>query len=230
MSTLRAGAAEVRVTVSQVTVAMRAYFSSYHLHAAKAWTKRAEDIEASYSGPPRFDIELRSVVSGAVICSVAFLEAAINELYQDAVDRHLGYCGPLAADKRDILVGLWAPARGRDVGLMKKYEAALEAAGTRGLARGRTPYQDAALVIALRNELVHYRPETLTAASTTRVQRKLQGRFPPSALMRGAGNPWFPDHCLGAGAAAWAVNSSVAFADAFFERLGVVPNSQRVTF
>jgi hypothetical protein len=49
----------------------------------------------------------------------------------------------------------------------------------------------------------------------------LAGKFRGSALMRGAGNPWFPDHALGAGCATWAWRSAQAFADEFSARMDI---------
>jgi hypothetical protein len=50
----------------------------------------------------------------------------------------------------------------------------------------------------------------------------LQGKFNLNPLT-GAGNPFYPDKCLGHGCAEWAVNSSIKFVDEFFEKLGSTP-------
>jgi len=48
---------------------------------------RAGEIERAYAGgDPRFDIEHHGCVLSAVINSAAFLEAMVNELYQDGAD------------------------------------------------------------------------------------------------------------------------------------------------
>jgi hypothetical protein len=63
-----------------------------------------------------------------------------------------------------------------------------------------------------------------------KLSRQLSGKFDDNTLMRGSGNPWFPDKCLGHGCCAWAVRSVIAFADDFFGRIGVEPNYQKITF
>jgi len=65
---------------------MRVYFSSYHLWAAEHFMGLASDIEAAHQGQSKFNIKHRTYVTGAVFASVAFLEAAINELFKDAAD------------------------------------------------------------------------------------------------------------------------------------------------
>ena len=47
-------------------------------------------------------------MTGAVFSSVAFLEAAINELFDDVADDHKPYVGPLPEDTKLLLAGLWA--------------------------------------------------------------------------------------------------------------------------
>jgi len=54
--------------------------------------------------------------------------------------------------------------------------------------------------------------------------------FESNRLMSNSGNPYFPDHCLGAGCAHWAVATARGFTDDFFARLNLRPNYQRADF
>jgi hypothetical protein len=45
--------------------------------------------------------------------------------------------------------------------------------------------------------------------------------------MAGSGNPWWPDHALGYGAAVWGYESIKALADKVSEKLGIEPNYRR---
>jgi hypothetical protein len=212
--------------VPPVTVAMRAYYSRYHLHAAGHFAGLAVNIEAEYTGESVFNITHRAYVTSAVLCAVGFLESSINELYQDAADKYESYIQPLSPKAKTDLAKLWSKAKGRDMRILDKFQKALALAGERGFPKGRQPYQDAALVIRLRNELVHYRPKTLSAASVPKLQAQLMQKFPPNRLMASVANPWFPDKCLGAGCALWATKAAKDFADAFFSKLGITPNYQ----
>jgi hypothetical protein len=178
---------------------------------------------------------------GAVLSSVAFLEAAVNELYADAAeDSHPseimrsigeGYAIKMPKRVRDLLAGLWGTERFR-VGArtLEKYDTALRMAGAARFDRGAQPYQDVALLIQLRNALIHFGPQSHHEGEEepTRFETKLKGKFPLNPLaapINPLGNdpmqPFLPDKCLGYGCAMWALESSVEFTEEFFSRMGL---------
>lgn len=79
-----------------------------------------------------------------------------------------------------------------------------------------TSGEDAALVVRLRNELVHFKPKSLGGDIKHRLTRQLRGKF--------------PDKCLGYDCAKWATTSAIKFADEFFATIDVEPNYQRIEF
>src|SRR5262249_7027465 len=98
------------------------------------------------------------------------------------------------------------------------------------LAAGTEPFQSAKLLVELRNILAHFRPATMSLSDANSLQSKFLSKFSENVLMVGSGNPYFPDKCLGAGCAGWAVESAKDFADQVFGRLNVQPNYQRVSW
>jgi len=97
----------------------------------------------------------------------------INELYQDAHDDHGtagdGYIAPLSESTRQALAQLWTgTAEGSKLRPLEKYQLLLVTAGHSPLERGAQPYQDADLVIQLRNVIAHYQPKDLAADSPTK--------------------------------------------------------------
>jgi hypothetical protein len=96
--------------------------------------------------------------------------------------------------------------------MFEKFDLALVFTGQERFNHGGAPHQDAALLVRLRNYLVHYKPEGVSVALPHKLGEALSGKFPGSGLMQGSGNPWFPDHSLGAGCAMWALRSARAFA------------------
>ncbi|MBA3244195.1 MAG: hypothetical protein H0T61_03365 [Actinobacteria bacterium] len=219
--------------VETVRVSMRHYFSTYLLWAAEDNAARAGAIEAVHEGGSRFDIEHQGLVLGTILGAANFLEAMINELYQDAHDDHGtagdGYIAPLSESTRQALAQLWTgTAEGSKLRPLEKYQLLLVTAGHSPLERGAQPYQDADLVIQLRNVIAHYQPKDLAADSPTRMEQRLRGKFAENVLMAGAGNPWWPSHCLGYGCASWAWQSALAFSDAVANAVGVTPNYRRL--
>jgi hypothetical protein len=163
-----------------------------------------------------------------------FLEAVVNEVFDDAADGHPGYVDALSSEARLELSNLWSEkcTEAKRWAPLEKFQAALRCCSTEVFNKGALPYQDAKLLMNLRNELVHARPETVSSSDKDQSQRRgqMNSKFRPNRLMENSGNAYFPDHCLGAGCAAWAVKSARAFADDFFARTKIKPNYQRVDF
>jgi hypothetical protein len=215
-------------------VLMRHYFSTYLLWGSEDCALRAGAIEARHSSTDRsrFDIEHHALVLTAILSAANFLEAMINELYQDAHDDHGisgdGYIAPLPAETRTALAALWAgTAEGSKLSSLEKYQLLMISAGRKPLDRGAQPYQDAALVVRLRNTIAHYQPRSVGAYESSPLEDQLRGKFPENRLMAGSGNAWWPSHALGHGCATWAWKSALALADAVVDAVGVTPNYRR---
>jgi len=220
-------------SLGNVLVVMRNYFSSYLLWTASRASREAAVIEERHEGESRFDIGHRSHVLTSILAAAAFLEAMVNELYQDAYDDHGsdgdGYIAPLTVEARSRLSTIWqATDEGEKLRPLAKYQLMLMASDQQQLDEGAQTFQDAKLVTQLRNAIAHYQPEDLSVDSPARMEQRLRGKFPDNRLMAGAGNPWWPDHCLGAGCAQWAVDSAIALADSVSDQVGIRPNYIRV--
>lgn len=213
----------------------RIYFSTQHLWGALRWTSEARRIEKERNGTTPLDLEHRAYVVNAIFSAAAFLEAAINELYQDAYDEHLAHIAPLSPAARESIAEFWKIIAGHDTragsrfGTHEKYWMALTLAGAEPLDTESDLYRNARLVIRLQNALVHYKPMTFTQIDTSGLDEELHGKFPlnPFTVDR-AEAPFFPDKALGSGCAEWAVRSARAFAEAFFEELGIRPNYRSI--
>jgi hypothetical protein len=217
-------------TFFHAEVLKRTYFSSHHLWAAEHYARLARDIEEAHtSSKPRFDIQHRAYVMNAVLSAVAFLEATINEVFDDAADKHSGYVDPVTAESRQAMADLWTDEFERKQATLEKYQVALQCSDGVAFDEGLPPYQAAALLIRLRNALTHARAETLPTGGVDKrkLSAALKGKFERSRLMQNDAGPHFPDRYLSAGCADWAVKAARAFADEFFNRLGLQPNYKR---
>lgn len=224
---------------------MRLYFSDYHVRAAAYFARESAGMERENAGRPWGEInetvfyEHRACVMGAVLSSAAFLEAAINELFVDAVkheaeDPELTPTDPprpvdhLPRGARKLMAQMW-PFDVDRLKILGKYDAALVLNGKPKMDASTRPPQDVDALVALRNNLVHYEPRDIAAGlalneETERMAKKLRDRgFAPNPFFAESGNPYYPDKALSHGCAKWAVDRSIEFADAFFSRLGIVP-------
>lgn len=211
-------------------IAMRTYFSSHHLWASGHLIELAHQIEVEHNGKSRFDIKHRAYVVNSIFSTVAFMEAAVNELFQDATDGHDAYIEKLDAIYIQNLSDFWNSGNERRYSILRKYNKALELCNKTQFDEEHDPYKDSHLVTRLRNALVHYKPETKFADHISELEQQLQGKFQLNPLITSAGNPLFPDKLLGSDCAAWARDSCRRLCDEFFLKLEVIPNYQRVTF
>lgn len=236
---IRAISVNNTATMSErATVRMRSPLSMQHIEAAALFARQCGVIEREYAGklpgqelPDEVFGEHRAYAMGAITFAALFVEATINELFTDAADRVEHRTKHLAPEIVSQMAAEWAAERGVSrVPTLAKYTWVLTAAGKPLFERGRRGYQDVQSLIELRDALIHFKPEWAAGGSaretdrttSARLQARLHGRFDINPLT-GAGNPFFPDKCLGHGGARWAVETAIAFADDFFARMEVPP-------
>jgi hypothetical protein len=216
-------------------IMMRQPMSPFHILAAARFSKLSAVVEREHRDHTWVEVnrsgaffEHRGYVMGAIFMAVAFLEATINELFRDAVDAYTVaehvYPPPIRRvpePVRKLLAKRWRESVERE-DTLSKYQIALKSAGKAPLDPGRQPYQDAKLLIGLRNRLVHYKPEFVVAGEHI-AERQLRGKFAENPFIEAdTDNPFYPDRCLSHGCAKWAAESSINFADEFHTRMRTI--------
>jgi hypothetical protein len=224
------GQAHLGITfTSHVQTSARHYESGQHLWSARHFARLCADREVALlqGDLPIVDIEHRAYASSAVLSSVAFLESLVNEVFQDTADSTPddvnSRISPLGEQAIGLMGEFWDASEegSRYVGILDKLQMALLFATKQRLDPGFFPYQDAKLLIGIRNLLVHFKPAWRTEGDETKLEQGLMGKFAENPLMAGTGDAWFPFKCLGAGCSAWACEVSEAVADEWTKRLGV---------
>jgi len=206
-----------------VRVTMRHYLSTSHLYAARYAAEAADSREtALLADAPTFDLRHHCLVISAVMESVAFLEAAINEIFQDAEDGYPHHVKGLDHNCRELMAAFWfTTERGHRINTLDRYDVALRFAKKTILDRSRKPHQDVFALIKLRNHLMHYRPEEVGVHLEHKLADQLRYRFPSNALMESSGNPDFPSKILGAGCANWAWRSVRSLVEEFAQTMAL---------
>jgi hypothetical protein len=201
-------------------LSIRYTFTAQFLEASAIFAKRTREIESSFSASPSETCraEHRGLVVAAIMQCAAALETEIHEISTYGPGAHLGsahtdregqkFLQPLAdvIDRQETL---------------SRYEIVLHLLKRPPLERSAQPFQSAALLVRLRNELVHYKSRWDEEMDTTKLLtalRNLGHQRPPFVA---AGSSFFPHECLSADCAAWAVRSAADFIDAFYARLNV---------
>ena len=193
----------------------------HHLYSARHLADLACTLEKDHAGTS--DQELirrhRAYVIGSVLSASAFLESSINELYLEVQD-HIANGNP--ENRRRVLAvpaHFWSAVARPPI--LHKYQLALVVADAEPFDEGRAPFRDADLLVALRDGLVHGRPEWRDSHGRRQnLARRLRAKFPHNALAR-EGDPEFPDQLLGAGCAMWAVRVAEKFSNDFCHRIAI---------
>jgi hypothetical protein len=161
----------------------------------------------------------RAYVIGSVFSASAFLEASINELYLEL--QNLSQSGQPRLPPRELalLLRVWPDVVGSPV--LHKYQVALSISDADNYDESRAPYMDADSLLRLRDGLINSTPDWDDSKGRPRtLEKRLRTKFAPNALASDK-VPWFPDRCLGAGCAKWAVRTVQAFSDDFCKRMGI---------
>jgi hypothetical protein len=197
---------------------MRVDYAFHHYHAAKYFCSRLHEIEsAAAHADIQIAIQHQAYASSAVLSSAAFLEAAINSFIPDANTNKF----PMEAFNAQtgiVLSNLWPFMEKRR--MLDKFQIALAVTCRPMFDTGQQPYQDAALLVHLRNALVHFKPEwDDELRDHLKIEKQLRKKFPLNPLADDLDILFFPKHCLGHGCAQWSVNTAELFITEFYRRM-----------
>jgi hypothetical protein len=212
------------------------WFSGDHAIAATTLSRQCGDLEAD---PPRPNEDERgrnltyqevtarahrSAAIGSILSSVGFLEASINEFFASSQHDNLNLSGGALPEHDRQVVAAASDLVGKNKTTLDRYQLALHLLHYDPFDHGLEPYQDANLLVRLRNAIVHYTPQWRPHAdgpTTDKLSLALEGKGFPQNPFTGAGNPFLLDRCLGHGCTTWAWQASLALVDDFLRRAGV---------
>jgi hypothetical protein len=223
----------------EVWARIREHLSVAHLQAADFFCQESGRIEREYNEDcdsellSRYDyriVQHRSFVIGSVFSAVAFLEALINEFFEDASCDEFYIRESLDSNVVSRISGLWSLGIPRTArySILQKYEIAVKLSGAIALEHGDAIYQEVKILTRLRNALMHFEPETVEVRASDgfhaphSFDKFLKGKFGKNPLLQWE-IPRYPDLYLSHDCASWAVKSAVSFVDDFFARIGHAP-------
>ena len=208
---------------ASATARVRENMARRHFNTANLFANRCIELEQANSSQPWPQScwqEHQSYASASVIMSGAALEAFINEFFLDACDGGGGNLSSIQPPTLKLLEQLWL---GFDrISPLRKFQVALTACSVDPFPLGEEPYQSAADLLALRNALVHFKPEwDDEPGEHMNLERRLAGKFATNSLAPPTGMKWFTGRCLGSGCASWALEGVRTFMMDFFKQLKV---------
>jgi hypothetical protein len=185
-------------------------------------------LEQADDGLPERTQRHFAFVSAATGATADFLDATVNELITDARQGHTG--GPtqhMSAAQRAALAAAAVDLR-RDT-VLEKYDKAARGIGLVPVPRG-TPGigRDTALVLAVKNALTHWVPETVTmyaddpkVLTEQEMERRLRGLKLGLNPFAQRSDPYFPRRAASHALASWCCRTPIAYVDAYFALFGV---------
>lgn len=199
------------------TLRMKHSFSRQHLVAARHFAHLATEAEEQNEVSRTLKTEHRAYVTGAVVFSVAFLEASINELHLEALDGNPKSLSGLT----DQQLAKLKTSKKRGKTVLSKYQKVLSICGIPRFKEESGLFQSVKILIKIRNALIHYRPEWDDELKVHKnIQNRLSGKFTLNRFTDKS-SLWFPHQCLGAGCAMWSVEQVGQFIVEFCQRLGI---------
>jgi hypothetical protein len=210
-----------RIAEGEAVIGGRDRLYRQHIFSAHHFSELAHVLEGRGSEDLSAEEKWRhrAYVIGAAFSASSFLEASINELYLEL--QNLSQSGHPRLPPRELglLLRVWPDVVGSPV--LHKYQVALSISDADNYDESRPPYIDADSLLRLRDGLLSCTPDWDDSRGKHRtLEKRLRTKFPPSSLAP-ASAPWFPDRCLGAGCAKWAVRTAQAFSDDFCRRMGI---------
>lgn len=233
--------------MDSLQVSQREYFSISHILSAARMARLAEDIECQFDGKydEEMDNQCKSYATAAIYGAASFLEATINEIFHDAYAQPLVRFADLTNEQRNRLARYATPYNRAWKRFKRQRHDAYDRAGTHGneiltkyhflsdsLEIGDFQESDARFISArklihLRNKLTHYEPETVISLSSSGsppaqlIVAALSEEFSENPFARAGNHMTFPNLLLSAGAAKWAVQKAIGFADGHFTHTGL---------
>jgi hypothetical protein len=219
---------DVRSTIRSLTPLSRT-----HLRCACLCANRCKEIEKEFAdGKSTRDIndlfqEDIAYADGAVMASVAFLEATINEFFQDFFYSF----EKIKITKSELLMDLKSEWDKDERKFFKnhnsdftegKYKLAYQIVLSKELNKENMEeyqrdesFKNFKKLTYLRNKLMHFELKWQTTDPEEDdqygVKQYLENKFKENPFRENTGNAYFPDKCLGAGCAEWSINVSFEF-------------------
>ncbi|KAA8963989.1 hypothetical protein [Mycobacterium sp.] len=147
------------------SISIRNYMASQHLWNARREAWLCRNREETLLDEQNVDRPHRSHAMAAIWSAVAFLEALVNEVGQDAAEVGRGQSKEYIEGIPDVAIAtmreLWTGKEKaeRMLSSISKFQVALVCAGHQRMERGAEPYQSVDILINLRNDLVHFKPQ-----------------------------------------------------------------------
>jgi hypothetical protein len=200
-------AASTSISGMRATVRIRHGFALSHLLTAARFSRSVEEIEKQNAGQPfgPFYDDMKGFATACVLCSVAAVEAYLNELI---ADRHQHF----KSVPQSVVDTLWKLLESKP--LLDKFDAARTLLNLPRIDRRKRPGKDMDTLISLRNALTHFKPEwNDEQRKHAELSKQLKGHFKGNSYF--GNEALFPSAWISHEATKWAIETVKSFIAAF---------------
>lgn len=201
------------------TMDTRSSLTGTFLSASALFSKRATEIEDANPSSITEDlrVEHQGAVLAAIMQSVASLEAEMYEVLVHGPGHHLGSNG-LDLEAQKFLSPMAELIDSEEI--LERYTLVLHLLKKEPLDRLTAHWENALLLVRLRNTVVHYKSRWNREVEGTKLLAGLRGLRHPRPPFVPVNSTFFPHQCLSAACAAWAAQTALEFLKAFYTNLG----------
>jgi hypothetical protein len=196
----------------------KAHFSLQHLLAAAAFSREVAELEQRHAGEPfgPFFDDILARCTAVVLSATACVEAYANELLLDPVGTFPGTDAPLREGYLDSGLERRPPHEKLAVVLQ------LRLRDVSATCEGLHGHKEVGDLAALRNALVHFKPEWMdaTAGPHDKLSERLAKRFRGSPFLD-EGERLFPRRWASHSCTSWAVPAVLTYLQAFEDVAGL---------
>lgn len=195
------------------------------LMASHMFLRKAEELELAFKTASdqtevsRMEVEHKGLITSLVMQCVSAAETAIFMVITNGPGHHLGTNG-IDQEARSFLIKFEKELERLSV--LEKYQAVLKLLRKPEFDTSRNPHQAMQLVVAIRNELVHFKPVGVYPfdEGSEKMLKRLRGLKLEHSPFPGAKSIYFPNACLSSELGRWALTSTAQYLDCFYETIG----------
>ena len=195
------------------------------LMASHMFLRRAEELELALETTSdqaeisRMEVEHKGLISSLLMQSVSAAETAIFMVITNGPGHHLGTNG-IDHEAKSFLMKFGKELERLSV--LEKYQAVLKLLRKPEFDAGQNPHQAIQLVVAVRNELVHFKPVGVYPfeEDSEKMLKRLRSLKLKHSPFPGSQSIYFPNACLSSEFGRWALSSTVQYLDCFYEMIG----------
>ncbi|MBL7663292.1 hypothetical protein JNK13_11135 [bacterium] len=163
------------------------------------------------------EIKHKGLISAVIMQCCAALESSIYQVVHDGPGWHKGSNG-INLDQKNYL-NKFKDLIDKTQGVVERFKVVLDLLKLEPLDLGKNPNQSVIILVALRNELVHFKPVAVIPFDDEKLLKKLKSLNLNESPFPGAKSIFFPNACLSADCGKWSLESTVNFLNSFYLKL-----------